>query len=551
MSSPSYTATAHKTPNESCQNFVIAGGSFAAISAVKILAQSIIPHARKHNPRFRARITVIAPNTESYWNVAAVRLVVQPELIEQKKNQIFFNLRETLQKYFPQNDTDELNVIEGKVVAVDGYVNKITYQPLGTTSVAYNAESIKYDILILATGTSSSSAAFKLNSTSELTKNTLQEMAEEIKAASSICIVGAGAVGIELAGELGYRYGHTKKITLFSGIASTLEYMKPKASKKAVKKLAHLGVETVLDVRAVCSYDEETEIPVSNSITNTINENLIIQQKQPQLDSLETMKTIRGVKSFISISSPANTTFSTEICMRSDWNKGSDYLQSGQQNFINNLQPKMPSGFENTMQLVTHPETTKIAGSFHTDEHTLTTTDGSDNGISSTPTLLEPAGAGIKRKKRTIVEFDNGYKEAFDCLILTTGNIPNTSFLPYNTLNDKGYVLTDPYLRMLNSNPNKNIYVFGDLVASGKQTLFDISSAQATILKRTMYHDIISDTKKPLKKYKPGPSTYIVPISKKGGVGVLYGISMPGLIVSVIKSKSFMLEKSETYLGEE
>lgn len=548
MFSPSYTTTAHKTPNESYRDFVVAGGSFAAISAVKILAQSIIPQARKHNPRFQAKITVIAPNTESYWNVAAVRLVVQPELIEQKNNQIFFNLREKLQKYFPKNGTDKLNVIEGKVVAVDSYMNKITYQTLGTNSVAYNAEFIKYDILILATGTSSSSAAFKLNSTSELTKNALQEMAEEIKASSSICIVGAGAVGIELAGELGYKYGHTKKLTLFSGIAGTLEYMKPKASKKAVKQLAHLGVETVLDVRAVCSYDEETEIPVSDTIANTINENLIKQQKQPQLKNLETIKAIRGVDCFSNTSSPA--TFSTEVYMRPDWNKDSDYLQNGQQNFAN-LQPKMSSGFESTMQLVTHPKTTHIAGLCHNDEHTLTTTDGFDNVISSTPTLLESAGAGIKRKKRTIVEFDNGYKEAFDCLILTTGNIPNTSFLPYNTLNDKGYVLTDPYLRMLNSNPNKNIYVFGDLVASGKQTLFDISSVQASILKRTMYHDIISETKKPLKKYKPGPSTYIVPISKNGGVGVLYGISMPSLIVSVIKSKSFMLEKSETYLGEQ
>lgn len=547
-----------------CQNFVIAGGSFAAISAVKILTQTIIPQARKKkNPSFQAKITVIAPNTESYWNIASVRLVVQPELIQEKNNQIFFNLYDTLRTYFPEKDVDQLNLIEGKVVAVDGYKNKITYQPLGNTAFAFIAKSISYDTLILATGASSPSAAFKLNNTTESSKNALQATADEIESARSICIVGAGAVGVELAGELGHKYGRTKKITLFSGIPGTLEYMKPSASSSAVKKLAHLGVKTVLDVRAICSYDEIIETTGDEDLGDANKSSLTHQEIEAQSSTIKEHEDRAYLNLSHKVSQLGDDAFDVDQFLGINGNKNHDNTQCFQSatfnkslqdctTSANNSKPGQPKS-----SLTLHSTTNIITGST-TDLHR------NDTNISQTrnefkksksltlpsPSKAAEKGIDSKHRKRTIAEFDNGHKEAFDFLIPTTGNIPNTSYMPYNTLNDKGYVLTDPYLRMLNSNPNKNIYIFGDLVASGKQTLLDIANAQTKVLQRTLYYDIVNQVKKPLKKYNPDRPTYLVPISKNSGVGVLYGIPLPGLVVSVLKGKSFLLEQSSKYLGE-
>jgi NADH dehydrogenase FAD-containing subunit len=560
MSSSSSTSSADMASCKPCRDFVIAGGSFAAISAVKILTKTIIPQARKKNPSFQAKITVIAPNTESYWNIASVRLVVQPELIKEKNNQIFFNLYDTLRTYFSEKDINQLNLIEGKVVAVDGYKNKITYQPLGKTAAAFTAQSISYDSLILATGASSSSAAFKLNSTTESTKNSLQATADEIEAASSICIIGAGAVGVELAGELGHKYGRTKNITLFSGIPGTLEYMKPRASSAAVKKLAHLGVKTVLDVRAICSYDEVIEIPNDNDLGEVNNSSLMNREFEAQSNTINTYEDRAYLNTPCKVSHLGDDEFLG--LNENNSNDGAQCSQStifnrSQRNSLTSSNDSKPFSIQLKSSYTSHSLINIITGSktslFRHDTNTSQTTNAIKRAKTLTPSLpIKGAkkGADSKHQKRTIVEFDNGCKEAFDFLIPTTGNIPNTSFLPYNTLNDKGYVLTDPYLRMLNSNPNKNIYVFGDLVASGKQTLLDIANAQTKILQRTLFYDIIDQTTKPLKKYKPGLPTYFVPISKNGGVGVLYGIPLPSLVVSVLKGKSFLLEQSNKYLGE-
>lgn len=485
-------------------SFVIAGGSYSAINAVKLIAKKIIPAAVKRNPFFQATVTVIAPNTEAYWNIAAPRLIVEPEFLDEKTEQLFFNLEESLRQYIPLTSRHTLNTILGKVISVNSSSNTVTYMKLSTQveESAFAAHVIDYNVLVLATGTSSSSAAFKLNGCEEQTKYEIRELSTQVEKARSVCIVGAGAVGVELAGEIGYKYGKTKNITLYSGVQGTFEYGTTRTSNTAVSKLKALGVETVLDVRAISARKEYVEIleyqssksEMLRSSSCQILDHMKYQDhvKQKDVDSWTSKSSTKDSRSVYS-SSPIPHPLSTFA---------SQDTSSDQTMF----------SIEKHHRVQVLPEVKKR----------LTT--------------------------RTLVTFDNGYQETFDCCIFTTGNIPNSSYLPIDTLNEQGYVLHDSHLRMLHNNPNGNIYVFGDLAAGGKQTLLDVINIQYPVLKATLMHDIISRFRYSLKEYKQGASTYLVPISQNGGVGVVYGITVPSLVVSVLKGKKYLMNKSNQYL---
>lgn len=493
--------------------FMIAGGSYAAINAIKILAQSIIPRALESNPLFRATIIVITPNTESYWNIASPRLLVQPELLASNKDNLFYNLESTLRQFIPIQSPHTLHILQGKVIHINGASNVVTYMKVHNipdADTSFAAHTVLYDYLVLATGSSSSSPAFKSNGSSEQTITEIKNLAQQIKEASSVCIVGAGAVGVELAGELGFKYGDTKKITLYSGVGGTKEYGKLRSSKSAVTKLNALGVQTVLNVRAVSACLKQTNVVKYNVEARPVSTGAsILERSRPKALSASHQNDRKEHKHF---------------------NKKTDKL-----NETIHTTSQTP-----TLQETQCSRSTTFSKSSITSKDTALTSES----IHCSP---EKPELSVLKKTQTLVTFNNGYREAFDCCILTTGNVPNSSYLPFEALDDRGYVHTDPYLRMNHGNPHGNIYVYGDLVAGSKQTLLDTID-QGSVLKATLKHDILNTKKSSLKPYKPGPATYIVPISPKGGLGVIFGIPVPALVVSMFKGSSFMIEKSGQYL---
>lgn len=449
-----------KSMDNSSINFVIAGGSFAAISAVRILTTSTIPGMLKTNPKVRTQITIITPNTHSFWNIASPRIVIDFKWFKENESRIFFNLKNTVTTLAANIPGCKVKLIQANVASINQAQNKIVVRKINEPDLSDSLD-VKYSILILATGARSSLAPFKALGSTETTKAGLCEMSHKIKTANSICIVGAGAVGIELAGELGHAYGKTKKITLFSGINGTLESLK-RSSQDVTKRLTNLGVKTVLDVRAVCYYEETSEDD---------NDSAVLQLKT------------------VPVAQP-----------------NSD---------LRALSPSLDS--------------------------TL------DSNFSSAPTIsIQPPVA--LSTGRTVVEFDNGYKESFDLFLATTGNKPNTSYLPRAALDSLGFVRVDAFLRLESaSNPHGNVYAIGDIVSGGKQTLVDLLENQTKTLLRTLHHDLIQESKS-LKKYKPSNPAYIVPVSKKGGVGIYYGIPIPSLLVSVVKGKDFLIGKAGGFL---
>lgn len=531
--------------------FVVAGGSYAAISAVKLLCKHVIPQAVAMNPRFRAKITVIAPNKEAYWNVAAVRLIAEPDILKNHGNQIFFPLEESMRQHLPKTpkytSPHILQVIQGKVLSIDSNNSMLTYLKLtekGTSDHVddFFCHSVSYHRLILATGASSSSPAFKLNGSSEMTKAALREFQESTQKASSICIVGAGGAGVELAGELGYKYGNSKKIQLYSSFDGTLERLRHKIADGAINKLKHLGVETITNSRAISAYLEPSE----NSKFEHHHEEMItsssFQSTAPLIPQL------------------------SELCLNDHYDSDSNDKHSPSQKSKSNSAPgksifhrHSPEGICNISSPLPHAPISPTPTSNRSPKKTegrsllkprMSTSSGNSSSSSIGEDLMSQSAENLgQRTRRTVVTFENGYKESFDCYIPTTGNIPNSAYLPHSCLDPQGYVITDPYLRLANNNPRGEIYVYGDLVSGGSQTIEDISDSQLLTLKATLFHDLLNGDPHELKMYKPSPVTFYVPISRKGGVGqTMHGFPIPGFVVSIVKSRNFRLSQSKNYL---
>lgn len=145
-----------------------------------------------------------------------------------------------------------------------------------TQVLTSQGDRIAYDYLVAASGHVYSNFVTKSEKL-----NYYQQEHEKIKSSNSILIVGGGPVGVELAGEIIYEYPN-KKVTLVTRGPRLLEFIGPKASKKAMDFLTSNKVKVILGqtinlnssdgvyqtsggeiVRAHCHYDC-TGLPMSS-----------------------------------------------------------------------------------------------------------------------------------------------------------------------------------------------------------------------------------------------------------------------------------------------
>lgn len=148
-------------------------------------------------------------------------------------------------------------------------------------------------------------------------------------------------------------------------------------------------------------------------------------------------------------------------------------------------------------------------------------------------------GEGYKLK------FKNGTEETADFYVNATGVIPNTDYLDSSYLDKSGMVVVDENLHLKGHN---DIYAIGDIVSGGGSTFLDAVSAQYPTLKAALKHDIVksSASYKPYSKSKK--VTIMVPISSRGGIGLIFGWGIPNFMVRIIKSKYFMIPIAPFYL---
>lgn len=120
--------------------------------------------------------------------------------------QLFSSIPEGFTKY-----GKAVKFIEGTATALEPTTKTVTIESAG------GSKKIVYDTLVIATGgrTIDSFVPWKSAATGyKATKENLHKTQKLVEAAESIVIGGAGPTGVETAGELGFEYGKTKKITL-------------------------------------------------------------------------------------------------------------------------------------------------------------------------------------------------------------------------------------------------------------------------------------------------------------------------------------------------
>ncbi len=211
------------------KKITIIGGGYAGT----MLARELDAHAD---------ISLIEPRDKWVHNVAMIRALARPELLDE----IIMPYEDLLKNG---------KIVRGRVAAMDG-----------TTAILEDGTEIAGDMTIIATG-SSYAAPFKMqgdDSAAFITK--AKRVMAQIDKANNIAIVGAGAVGSELAGELAFARPE-KRITLISATDTLFPDYPAKLGRMMQRQLGELGVKLRLGerIKKLKSADEPF-VPLKNKI---------------------------------------------------------------------------------------------------------------------------------------------------------------------------------------------------------------------------------------------------------------------------------------------
>jgi apoptosis-inducing factor 2 len=197
---------------KSMKRIVIIGGGYAGTKLARAPDQA-------------AEVVLVEPRDAFVHTVAAIRAIVEPALLDRL--------------IIPY---DRL-LGRGKVVQ-DRAVG------LGERDVKLAARGgLEADIIVLATG-SRSARPFKPTGDSVAEFRAASAEAHEmLRAATSVAVVGGGAVGIELAGEIAAGTAG-KRVALFSGTPSLFPNMPQGLGKRLLAQLTRMGVAVHLGASA-------------------------------------------------------------------------------------------------------------------------------------------------------------------------------------------------------------------------------------------------------------------------------------------------------------
>lgn len=187
-------------------NFRVAiiGGGYAGFNLARLLDADV-------------DVTLIEAREAFVHNVAAIRATVEPDLLDQ-----IVILYDRLLK--------RGGVVQGRAAAID----------TGGVTLA-DGQRIETEAVVVATG-SHYAAPFKPQGDSAADfKARLAEIAAQIAAAGQVVIVGAGAVGVELAGEIKAVYPR-KAVALVSGQRRLFPMYPEKLHSKLIERLSAVGV---------------------------------------------------------------------------------------------------------------------------------------------------------------------------------------------------------------------------------------------------------------------------------------------------------------------
>ncbi|KAK3373713.1 putative FAD binding protein [Lasiosphaeria ovina] len=185
------------------------------------------------------KVILVSPNTHFFANIPSVRAIL-PDMIPE--SEIFIPIAPAFAHY----PAGQFEFVVGKAEQLDPGSNSVTVRENNG-----GVRQINYDDIVIATGSAfKEGMPLKNLSTTEETKQSLLAWSERIKAAKSIVVAGAGATGIEIAGELGQEYASagTKDITLVADGELPLASKYKQDVRETVKReLEKLGVKVIVN----------------------------------------------------------------------------------------------------------------------------------------------------------------------------------------------------------------------------------------------------------------------------------------------------------------
>ncbi|KAF3403576.1 Apoptosis-inducing factor [Penicillium rolfsii] len=250
------------------RNVVIVGGGVAGISLAHHLLRQTLP-ALAEGLGQSYQVTLISPSSHFYWKVAAPRALVDPN---PNFPEPFVSIAHGFQEY----SETRFKSIQARATDLEEK-SQILHVQLSDTSEILR---VKYDSLIIATGTTTHSPFFSSVKTHTETKRLLGEMQTRLRDAKSILVAGGGPTGVETAGEIGAMRQHwppaKKSITLLSGNACLLSHANPRTSATAEQMLGSLNVDVIHDLRVISAIQKEHnqgpwEITLSDQSTRTVD----------------------------------------------------------------------------------------------------------------------------------------------------------------------------------------------------------------------------------------------------------------------------------------
>ncbi|KAG6844175.1 hypothetical protein H0H87_009145 [Tephrocybe sp. NHM501043] len=239
------------------QNIVIVGGGGAGVNAAKALSKTL--DASKY------QLILINPLPYRIWLIATLRLAVTQD--EALKSDIFL----PYDKVF----------VNGNGKFVQGKVASFEASKEGGSVTLESGEKIDYHILVLSQGaTWNGPPAFP--STESGVNEHLTSIHSKLVKAKDIVLVGGGAVGIELAGEIKDQWPE-KKVTIVHGDKLLLNPSYPdKVRRSAAASVTARGIKLVLDEYINEPETKEVQGITTASGTELKGADLVIQTRGPR-----------------------------------------------------------------------------------------------------------------------------------------------------------------------------------------------------------------------------------------------------------------------------
>jgi NADH dehydrogenase FAD-containing subunit len=226
-------------------DIVILGNSFAGLRIAHVLLGDVIPNLPTpvSGPKRKFRVVFVAPSDRFYMNISSLRALARPPLVDDERLQPEF-----LPHFEKYRATAPVEFIQGYATQLDAERRIVTVKRTGDYAAASDEiVEVSYDSLIIATGTSTSTAAIKSWSTGTAAsiRKELHELAAEIKAASTIAIGGGGTTAVELSSELREAYPE-KRVTVYAGKSGIVSaFPEPQRRTVAERLTRQFGVTIV------------------------------------------------------------------------------------------------------------------------------------------------------------------------------------------------------------------------------------------------------------------------------------------------------------------